>query len=77
MVPTTPIGSLSYRQAWLLGDALNQTFRQLVIRTRDGGDADLTEFGITLVASYRAMEQKTRQILARRIVELEQALAPT
>ncbi|MGI4795800.1 MAG: winged helix-turn-helix domain-containing protein, partial [Janthinobacterium lividum] len=49
---------MSYRRAWLLIDALNQTFRQPVVRTRGGGTggggADLTEFGVALVANYRA-----------------------
>ena len=70
---------MSYRRAWLLIDALNQTFQQPVVQTREGGvgggGADLTEFGIALVANYRAMEQETREILARRINELEQSLA--
>ncbi|MDP9095630.1 MAG: LysR family transcriptional regulator [Pseudomonadota bacterium] len=72
---------MSYRRAWLLVDALNQTFRQPVVQTRGGGvgggGADLTEFGIALVANYRAMEEETRETLAQRLAELEKALAPT
>ena len=71
---------MSYRRAWLLVDALNQTFRQPVVQTRGGGvgggGADLTEFGVDLVASYRSMEQETRDTLARRLEALESALAP-
>ena len=71
---------MSYRRAWLLVDALNQTFRHPVVQTRGGGvgggGADLTEFGVGLVATYRAMEAEAGERLARRIVELEQALAP-
>ena len=70
---------MSYRRAWLLIDALNQTFRHPVVQTRGGGvgggGADLTPFGIALVASYRAMERETRETLAHRILELEAGLA--
>ncbi len=71
---------MSYRRAWLLVDALNQTFRHPVVQTRGGGvgggGADLTAFGVDLVANYRAMEAEASETLARRIGELERALAP-
>ena len=71
---------MSYRRAWLLVDALNQTFRQPVVQTRGGGigggGADLTAFGADLVANYRAMEAETRDTVARRLTALEDALAP-
>ena len=66
---------MSYRRAWLLVDALNQTFRLPVVHTRGGGagggGADLTPFGAGLVASYRAMERDARDALARALAELE------
>lgn len=72
---------MSYRRAWLLVDALNQTFRSPVVQTRGGGvgggGAELTEFGRDLVGNYRAMEQATRDALAQRLSALETALAPT
>lgn len=71
---------MSYRRAWLLVDALNQTFRVPVVQTRGGGvgggGADLTPFGAGLVANYRAMERETREAVALRLAELEDALAP-
>lgn len=71
---------MSYRRAWLLVDALNQTFRSPVVQTRGGGvgggGADLTAFGAQLVANYRAMERDAREILGRHLRELEDALAP-
>lgn len=71
--------SMSYRRAWLLIDALNQTFRDPVVQTRGGGvgggGADLTPFGAALVANYRAMERETRDTLAQRLTDLENALA--
>jgi molybdate transport system regulatory protein len=71
---------MSYRRAWLLVDALNQTFRDPVVETRGGGvgggGASLTAFGASVVADYRAMEQDTCATLARRLAKLERALAP-
>ncbi len=72
---------MSYRRAWLLIDALNKTFRTLVVQTREGGSggggASLTSFGANLVANYRAMERDAAQALDRRLAELEDALAAT
>ncbi len=71
---------MSYRRAWLLVDALNQTFRTPVVETRGGGvgggGASLTPFGLRLVSCYRAMEQEAHDALARHLVELETDLAP-
>ncbi len=70
---------MSYRRAWLLIDALNQTFRDPVVATRGGGagggGALLTAFGLEVVASYRAMEQEAASALAGRVAALERALA--
>lgn len=70
---------MSYRRAWLLVDALNQTFREPVVATRGGGagggGASLTPFGAGLVACYRAMETEAQSALAQRMATLEQALA--
>ena len=71
---------MSYRRAWMLVDALNRTFSLPVVETRGGGagggGASLTPFGAGVVESYRAMERDARDALARRLAELEQALAP-
>jgi len=71
--------TMSYRRAWMLVDALNQTFRVPVVETRGGGvgggGASLTAFGASLVADYRAMEQDARDALAQRLAKLERALA--
>ena len=71
---------MSYRRAWVLVDALNQTFREPVVETRGGGagggGARLTPFGSSLVEDYRAMEADARSALSRRLSRLEQALAP-
>ena len=71
---------MSYRRAWLLVDALNQTFRHPVVETRGGGvgggGANLTPFGSALVGDYRAMEQEAAAALAARLARIEDALAP-
>ena len=56
---------MSDRRAWKLVDALNQTFREPVVETRGGGvgggGAILATFGASIVADYRAMEDKARR----------------
>lgn len=53
---------MSYRRAWQLVEALNETYRQPVIVTAVGGErgggARVTAFGLRLVRLYRAMEDK-------------------
>ncbi|WP_044560999.1 winged helix-turn-helix domain-containing protein [Azospirillum sp. B4] len=69
---------MSYRRAWQLVDALNQTFALPSVTTQvgggGGGGAALTEFGQELVSAYREMERaaadataETRASLARRL----------
>ena len=71
---------MSYRRAWGLVSALNRTFREPVVATREGGPggggASLTPFGESLVARYRAMEAAAVRALARDIAALEAVLAP-
>lgn len=54
---------MSYRQAWLLIDSLNQAFREAVTTTLSGGakggGAALTAAGKRLVALYRDLEAVT------------------
>ena len=51
---------MSYRRAWLLVDDMNRSFRAPVVATQPGGarggGAELTEFGIALIAMYRGVE---------------------
>ena len=53
---------MSYRRAWQLVEALNQSFNQPVVLTaiggRRGGGAVVTGFGKRLVAAYHGMEAK-------------------
>lgn len=70
---------MSYRRAWLLMHALNQTFQLPVAEARsggaEGGGASLTPFGTELVERYRAMEREARRAVARHLAKLEGALA--
>ena len=70
---------MSYRRAWLLVDALNQTLRLPVTQARGGGagggGATLTPFGASLVSTYRAMERDAQGALAMNMAALEEALA--
>ncbi|HEX9687388.1 MAG TPA: LysR family transcriptional regulator [Burkholderiales bacterium] len=53
---------MSYRRAWQLVDALNESFSQPVVLTatggRRGGGARVTPFGRELIRRYRVMEDK-------------------
>jgi molybdate transport system regulatory protein len=73
--------AMSYRRAWLLIDALNNSFREPVVATKlggkDGGGAALTPFGEELVSHYRDMETVAHAALRSQLAALEQALAPT
>lgn len=66
---------MSYRRAWLLVSAVNQMFDEPVVAShaggREGGGAEVTDFGRRLVEAYRRVEQRTRDRAAR---ELEEAI---
>src|SRR5215470_5329987 len=53
---------MSYRRAWLLVDDMNRCFREPVVTTQpgdaQGGGAALTDFGLELIAKYRAIEKQ-------------------
>jgi len=69
---------MSYRQAWLLIDSMNQAFAEPVTETlrggAKGGGAAVTAFGRQLVALYRAMERKATEAVTDDLAALEQAL---
>jgi len=62
---------MSYRRAWLLIDEMNHMFKEPVIAAMTGGahggGAQLTELGETVIATYRAIEADSAQILAKRL----------
>jgi len=54
--------AMSYRQAWLLVDEMNQMFRDPVVAAQTGGGggggASVTETGNDIVRLYREMERR-------------------
>ena len=60
---------MSYRRAWQLVDALNESFSQPVVLTatggRRGGGASVTPFGRQLIRRYRAMEDKASAAIVK------------
>lgn len=59
---------MSYRRAWQLVEALNQSFNQPVVLTvtggKRGGGTIVTDFGKRLVARYHGMEVKASAAIA-------------
>lgn len=73
---------MSYRRAWLLIEASNAAFVEPLVSTSTGGSggggAHLTEFGASILARYRAMEQKAATALAEDFAEFSRFMrAPT
>jgi molybdate transport system regulatory protein len=68
---------MSYRQAWLLVDNLNQSFRQAVVSKqtggRRGGGARLTVWGRKVIERYRAIETAAQLAVAPHLRALESA----
>src|SRR5215510_9931935 len=66
--------NMSYRHAWLLLQAVEDTFGAPVISTSTGGarggGAKLTEFGRQLVARYRQIETQAAKAAAGELAEL-------
>jgi molybdate transport system regulatory protein len=60
---------MSYRRAWQLVDALNESFSQPVVLTatggKRGGGASVTPFGRQLIRRYREMESKASAAIVK------------
>ena len=69
---------MSYRRAWLLVDNLNHCFKNAVVEAkhggRAGGGAALTDFGRSLVAHYRGMEEEAERATRKRLKTLQAGL---
>ena len=69
--------NMSYRHAWLLLQAVEDTFGAPVISTATGGakggGAKLTELGRSLVARYRVIESQAAKATAGELSELHKA----
>ena len=65
--------NMSYRRAWLLVEAINDSFVEPVVLTsiggKRGGGTSVTEFGRQLVAQFRAMEDKASAAIAGDIAQ--------
>ena len=69
---------MSYRRAWQLVEALNQSFDQPVVLTavggKRGGGAVVTDFGRYLVKTYHGMEAKASAAIASDLEEFSSHL---
>jgi molybdate transport system regulatory protein len=69
---------MSYRRAWLLISELNALFRQPVVEAsvggKQGGGASVTDFGRTLIAAYRDMEQRSHAVCEEAMRALDAAV---
>jgi molybdate transport system regulatory protein len=69
--------SMSYRHAWLLLQAVEDTFGAPVITTATGGakggGAKLTDLGKTVIARYRSIEAQATRAAAGELTELSKA----
>jgi len=69
---------MSYRRAWQLVEALNESFAEPVVVTAiggtRGGGATVTAFGMELVSRFRAMENKASAAIAGDLQQLTRRL---
>ena len=69
---------MSYRRAWQLVEALNQSFTEPVVVTatggKRGGGAVVTDFGKQLVAAYHGMEARASAAIAAALEEFSSHL---
>jgi molybdate transport system regulatory protein len=73
--------NMSYRRAWLLIDSLNHMFDEPVVRASpggaNGGGAELSGLGLSLVAAYRTMEAETQASIERHFASLRARMTPS
>ena len=60
---------MSYRRAWVLVDTMNRCFREPVVASATGGagggGAQVTRFGLAVLARYDAMRERVERALDR------------
>ncbi len=73
--------TMSYRRAWELVAALNQSFAEPLVAAqmggRQGGGASLTPLGEKLVAHYRAIEREAAVAVEPHLRALQAAAGPS
>jgi molybdate transport system regulatory protein len=71
---------MSYKRAWELVDGMNKGFKQeLVVRRiggAHGGGAEVTEFGLKILALYKEAVEKSQQYIDNQMAELISNLKP-
>jgi molybdate transport system regulatory protein len=69
---------MSYKRAWSLVQDLNTGFGQPLVTSQRGGAAQggavLTDFGLLMVTTYRAMQEKAQTAVAGDVAALRAAL---
>jgi molybdate transport system regulatory protein len=69
---------MSYKRAWDLANVMNKSFKSALINTSvgggKGGGAQVTEFGLKVLAKYRAIEARTNLLVKDETKELMQML---
>jgi molybdate transport system regulatory protein len=65
---------MPYKRAWTLVEEINGICRRSVVESRaggkDGGDAVLTPFGLTLVERYRMIERSVENAARKELIAL-------
>lgn len=71
---------MSYRRAWQLLASLNTSFNEPVIVTsvggKGGGGSEITQLGLALIDTFRALEEEITSLAQRRLKPLRTRVAP-
>ncbi|MBX6322584.1 MAG: winged helix-turn-helix domain-containing protein [Rhodospirillaceae bacterium] len=71
---------MSYKRAWFLVEAMNDSFRAPLVEASKGGTgggrAVLTALGVTVLTAYRRLEQLAAETGTAELAAIREALAP-
>ncbi len=72
---------MSYRRAWELVNLMNHSFQEPLVKTSPGGShgggAQVTEFGLFVLISYRSIIIKANAAVARELSDIASSLKQT